>query len=86
MKSAIEETYYDKLACDKLKSGEEYIKCFSKFCKEYEKFRVALPEELKPQFEAVLDLRNEMEAESSLDNFKHGFETGLTIGMEIALK
>ena len=86
MKSAIKEIYYGRVACDKLEPSVEYFKRFDAFYKEYEKFKAALPEKLKPQFEKVLDLHNETEAESGLDNFKYGFELGLSIGMEIALK
>ena len=86
MKSAIEDIYYDGAICEKLKPSEEYKKYFSEFYNEYEKLRAALPEKLKPQFDKVMNLRDETESESGLDNFKFGFETGLKIGMEIALK
>ncbi len=86
MKSAIEEIYYGGITCENLKPQGEYLKCFNEYHDGYEKFKEALNENLKAQFENIMNLRDDMEAQSSLDGYKYGFETGLKIGMEIALK
>jgi len=86
MKSAIEEIYYGEVTCENLKPQGEYLNYFNEFNGAYNKFTAILPESLKAQFENIMNLRDDMEAQASLNGFKYGFETGLKIGMEIALK
>lgn len=86
MKSTIEAIYYGRVNCEHLKPKGQYKKYCNKFYDEYDKLKSALPKNFKEPFDNIIALRDDMEAESGLDNFKYGFETGLKIGMEIALK
>ena len=85
MKSAIEEIYYGKLHSDK-KPSEKYLKKLREINDICDELKKTLSAKQKTLFEEIIELSEGLDSEAVLNNFKFGFETGLKVGMEIALK
>ena len=86
MKSAIENIYDGRAGADAIPTSEEYRKLLSKIADKSDEIIKTLSKKQKELFDEILNISCAMKAESGLSGFKYGFELGLSIGMEIALK
>ncbi len=86
MKSAIENIYDGNAGEVNTPISEEYRKLLKEINDKNDEIMKTLSTKQKALFEEISEISNGLEAEARLSSFKHGFELGLSIGMEIALK
>ena len=86
MKSAIKEIYYGNIGEEFVPTSEEYCKLLRDINDKNDEIMKTLSAKQKTLFEEISNISNELEAEARVSSFEHGFELGLSIGMEIALK
>ncbi|MDE7083400.1 MAG: hypothetical protein K2O89_06845 [Clostridia bacterium] len=86
MISAIEEIYNGDAGDTNVKTTDEYRRLMREMNGKNEEIMKKMSAKQRNLFDEILTLSNLLEAEAGFANFKYGFELGLSIGMEIALK